>query len=148
RMATRGEKVVVRLKMEAHREPDVESANVVGELRGRERPDEIVVVSGHLDSWDVGAGATDDGGGCVVAWEALRVMKRLGLRPRRTVRVVLWTNEEHGLAGASAYADKYASSAGNHVLALEADSGVFAPASIGFTGSLSARLVMAQIGTL
>ena len=67
RMMTRGEKVVVRLKMEAHTEPDVESANVVGELRGRERPDEVVVVGGHLDSWDVGAGATDDGGGCVVA---------------------------------------------------------------------------------
>jgi len=75
RMADRGSKTVVRLKMEAHFEADVESANVVGEIRGRERPDEIVVVSGHLDSWDVGAGATDDGGGCVVTWEALRIMK-------------------------------------------------------------------------
>src|SRR2546430_13701521 len=75
------------------------SANVVGELRGRERPDEIVVVSGHLDSWDVGAGATDDGGGCIVTWEALRIMKKLNLRPRRTVRVVLWTNEENGGRG-------------------------------------------------
>jgi Predicted aminopeptidases len=72
RMTDRGSKVVVRLKMEGHFEADVESANVVGEIRGRERPDEVVVVSGHLDSWDVGAGATDDGGGCVVTWEALR----------------------------------------------------------------------------
>ena len=72
RMADRGSRVVVRLKMEAHFEADAESANVVGEIRGREKPDEIVVVSGHLDSWDVGAGATDDGGGCVVTWEALR----------------------------------------------------------------------------
>src|SRR5213078_2669923 len=84
RIAGRGEPVVVRLRMDAHTEPDVESANVVGEIRGRERPDEVVVVGGHLDSWDVGAGASDDGGGCIVAWEALRVMKKLGLRPRRT----------------------------------------------------------------
>src|SRR3954470_24450717 len=96
RMSDRGNRVVVRLKMEAHFEADAESANVVGEIRGRERPDEVVVVSGHLDSWDVGAGATDDGGGCVVTWEALRIMKKLNLRPRRTVRVVLWTNEENG----------------------------------------------------
>src|SRR5207247_4033868 len=75
RMADRGGRVVVRLKMDAHFEADAESANVIGEIRGRERPDEIVVVGGHLDSWDVGAGATDDGGGCVVTWEALRLMK-------------------------------------------------------------------------
>ena len=81
--------------------PDAESANVIGEIRGREKPDEIVVVSGHLDSWDVGTGATDDGGGCVVTWEALRLMKKLNLRPRRTVRVVLWTNEENGGAAGS-----------------------------------------------
>src|SRR5581483_2080603 len=99
RMADRGDRVVVRLKMEAHFDPDAESANVVGEIRGREKPDEIVVVSGHLDSWDVGAGATDDGGGCVVTWEALRIVKKLNLRPRRTVRVVLWTNEENGGRG-------------------------------------------------
>jgi carboxypeptidase Q len=98
-VADRGSKIVVRLKMEAHVDADAESANVVGEIRGRERPDEVVVVSGHLDSWDVGAGATDDGGGCVVTWEALRIMKKLNLRPRRTVRVVLWTNEENGGRG-------------------------------------------------
>ena len=85
--------------MEAHFLPDADSANVVGEIRGRERPDEVVVVGGHLDSWDVGTGSTDDGGGCVVTWEALRLMKKLNLRPRRTVRVVLWTNEENGTRG-------------------------------------------------
>src|SRR5262249_58966677 len=106
RMADRGSRVVVRLKMEAHFDPDVESANVVGEIRGRERPEEIVVVSGHLDSWDVGAGATDDGGGCVVTREALRIMKKLNLRPRRTLRVVLWTNEENGGRGGGGNADE------------------------------------------
>src|SRR5258708_29945113 len=94
RMADRGGRVVVRVKMEAHFEPDVPSANVIGEIRGREKPDEIVVVSGHLDSWDVGAGATDDGGGCIVTWGALRTMKKFNLRPRRTRRVGLWTNEK------------------------------------------------------
>src|SRR4029077_12827152 len=96
----------VRLKMEAHFEADATSANVVGELRGREKPDEIVVVSGHLDSWDVGAGATDDGGGCIVTWEALRIMKKLNLRPRRTVRVVLWTNEENGGGGGGGHSEQ------------------------------------------
>ena len=98
RMQDRGTPARVRLKMEAHFLPDADSANVVGEIRGRELPNEVVVVSGHLDSWDVGTGSTDDGGGCIVTWEALRLMKKLNLRPRRTVRVVLWTNEENGAA--------------------------------------------------
>jgi carboxypeptidase Q len=148
RMASRGDRIVVRLKMEAHREPDVESANVVGELRGRERPDEIVVVSGHLDSWDVGAGATDDGGGCIVAWEALRVMKKLGLRPRRTVRVVLWTNEENGGRGGLAYRDLHRGELGRHVAMIEADNGVFRPLGFGFSGSDSARQTLAAIASL
>ena len=148
RMTTRGEKVVVRLKMDAHMEPDAESANVIGELRGRERPDEIVVVSGHLDSWDVGAGATDDGGGCVVSWEALRIMKKLGLRPRRTVRVVLWTNEENGGRGGLAYRDQHRAELPKHVAMIEADNGVFRPLGFGVTGSDSARQAIAAIATL
>lgn len=148
RLTARGRHVRMRLITSGHYEPDVESANVVGEIRGRERPEEIVLIGGHLDSWDVGAGASDDGVGCVITWEALRLMKKLGLRPRRTVRVVLWTNEENGLRGASAYADRYAEAAGNHVLALEADSGVLPPAALGFSGSAAARSIMAQIGSL
>lgn len=148
RIADRGDRVVVRLRMEAHLEPDVESANVVGEIRGRERPDEIVVVSGHLDSWDVGAGATDDGGGCVVTWEALRIMKKLNLRPRRTVRVVLWTNEENGGRGGAGYRDRHRGELGNHVLMLESDGGVFRPLGFGFSGSDSAREAVRTIATL
>jgi len=128
--------------------PDVESANVIGEIRGRERPDEIVLVGGHLDSWDVGTGASDDAAGCIVTWEAARLMKVLGIRPRRTVRVVLWTNEEHGLHGAYAYSQRYQSQAAKHVFALEADSGVFAPAGLGFSGSDLARQTVTKIGTL
>src|SRR5262245_51558462 len=124
RLADRGHRIVVRLKMDAHFERDVESANVIGEIRGREKPDEIVVVSGHLDSWDVGAGAIDDGGGCIVTWEALRVMKKLNLRPRRTVRVVLWTNEENGGRGGQAYRDQNRNELDKHVLMMESDGGV------------------------
>jgi carboxypeptidase Q len=148
RMTARHHKIVVRLKMEAHFEADAESANVVGEIRGREFPDEIVVVSGHLDSWDVGAGATDDGGGCVVTWEALRLMKKLNLRPRRTVRVVLFTNEENGGRGGQAYRDQHRAELAKHVMMLESDGGVFRPLGVGFTGSDAARDTVKSIATL
>ena len=148
RMSERGTRVVVRLKMEAHVEADAVSANVVGEIRGREKPDEIVVVSGHLDSWDVGAGATDDGGGCVVTWEALRIMKKLNLRPRRTVRVVLWTNEENGGRGGLAYRDQHRAELAKHVLMLESDGGVFRPLGFGFSGTDTARETVRTIATL
>jgi carboxypeptidase Q len=124
RLLRRGERVRVHLEMAAHTLPDARSHNVIGELRGRERPDELVVIGGHLDSWDVGQGAQDDGGGCVVAMEALRLVKQLGLRPRRTLRCVLWTNEENGGRGSRAYADSLAAPAEKHVAALESDGGV------------------------
>jgi carboxypeptidase Q len=148
RIADRGQRASVRLKMEAHFDADVPSANVVGEIRGREKPDEVVVVSGHLDSWDVGAGATDDGGGCVVAWEALRIMKKLNLRPRRTVRVVLWTNEENGGRGGLAYRDAHRAELAKHVLMIESDGGVFRPLGFGFTGSNAAHDTVRTIATL
>jgi len=148
RMADRGERVVVRLAMQAHFEADAESANVIGELRGRERPGEVVVVSGHLDSWDVGAGATDDGGGCIVSWEALRIMKKLNLRPRRTVRVVLWTNEENGGRGGLGYRDRHRAELANHVMMMESDGGVFRPLGFGFSGGDQAREKVRAIATL
>jgi len=94
RMQDRGQPITVKLVMNARTLPLAPSRNVVAELRGREKPDEVVVIGGHIDSWDVGQGAMDDAGGVVAAWEALRLMKSLGLRPRRTVRVVGWTEEE------------------------------------------------------
>jgi carboxypeptidase Q len=148
RLLDRGERVTVRLQMEAHREPDVESANVVGELRGREHPEELIVVGGHLDSWDVGAGASDDGAGCVATWEAVRLMKTLGLRPRRTVRVVLWTNEENGTRGAEAYRDAHAAELSHHVMMLEADTGVFRPVSFGVTANGRAQDTIRAIASL
>ena len=148
RLRARGVPVRVRLTMDAHTEADVESANVIGEIRGRGRPQEVVLLGGHLDSWDVGTGASDDAVGCIVTWEAARLMIKLGIRPRRTVRIVLWANEENGLRGAAAYAARYAAHAADHVLAVESDSGVFAPANIGFSGSAAARSMVRDIGTL
>lgn len=127
RLVTSGSQVVVRLSMEARTHPDAPSANVVAEIRGRERPDEVVVMGGHIDSWDVGQGAHDDGTGIVMCMEALNVIRKLGLQPRRTIRVVLWTNEENGLAGGKQYAKDHANEIPNLIAAIESDSGGFAP---------------------
>ncbi|HKP28446.1 MAG TPA: M28 family metallopeptidase [Gemmatimonadales bacterium] len=148
RMQDRGEKIRITLKMEAQTLPDVQSHNVVAELRGSEKPDEIVVMGGHIDSWDVGSGAMDDGGGVVIAWEALRVMKALGLRPRRTIRVVGWTNEENGLRGGTAYRDAHQAELDKHVVAIESDGGVFRPIGFGFTGSDAARSILKDVVAL
>ncbi len=148
RMQDRRERIEVHLTMGAETLPDALSRNVVAEIVGREFPDEVIVLGGHIDSWDVGQGAMDDGGGSVAAWEAVRLMKELGLRPRRTVRVVLWTNEENGLAGGNAYRDAHRSAVDQHVLAMESDSGVFSPLGFGFTGSDEAFGIMRQFATL
>ena len=135
RMQARGEPLRVRLKMEARTLADGISHNVVAEIPGTEKPEEIVIVSGHIDSWDVGQGAMDDGGGCLAAWEAARLMLKLGLRPKRTVRVVLWTNEENGIRGAIQYAKRHEATLAKHTLAIESDAGVFRPTGFGFLGS-------------
>ena len=145
RMQDRGETIRLTLRMDAQTLPDVPSRNVVAELRGRERPDEIVVMGGHIDSWDVGSGAMDDGGGVVIAWEALRLMRELGLRPRRTIRVVGWTNEENGLRGGTAYRDAHQGELDKHVVAIESDGGVFRPVGFGFTGSDAARAILKDV---
>ena len=148
RMQDRGERIVVKLTMSARMMPDVPSRNVVAELRGTEFPDEVVVMGGHTDSWDVGRGAMDDGGGVVAAWEAIRILKELGLRPRRTIRVVGWVNEENGSRGGDAYRDRYRNEAEKHVLAIESDGGVFRPEGFGFTGSDAATAIVKQVASL
>jgi carboxypeptidase Q len=148
RFQDRGEPVVVTLRMSARTLPDTPSRNVVAEIVGRERPDEVVVLGGHIDSWDVGQGAMDDGGGSVAAWEAVRLMHRLGLRPRRTVRVVLWTNEENGLRGALAYRSAHAAELAKHVLAIESDNGAFNPKGYVLAGTDSAAAVVRQVAVL
>jgi len=148
RMQERGERIEVVLEMGAQTLPDVMSRNVIGEIVGWEHPHEVVVLGGHIDCWDVGQGAMDDGGGCVAAWEAVRLMHALGLRPRRTVRTVLWTNEENGLRGARAYREAHQDELNDHILAIESDAGVFKPLGFGFTGSDPAYEIVAEIGRL
>ncbi|MEQ1905473.1 MAG: M20/M25/M40 family metallo-hydrolase [Pirellulaceae bacterium] len=125
RFQARGITPKVKLMMEAKDVGEVPSANVLAEIVGREKPEEIVVIGGHLDSWDVGQGAQDDGAGCVAAMEALNILRKLNLRPRRTIRVVLWTDEERGGAGANHYAATHQNEI--HVAGIESDSGGFTP---------------------
>jgi len=125
RLAARGHKVKLRLTLAAKTLPDVESANVLAEIRGKTLPEQIVLIGAHIDSWDVGRGAQDDGAGCVIVMEALAVLRRLGLQPARTLRAVLFTNEENGGRGAQQYAQDHA--AEPHVAAFETDTGAGAP---------------------
>jgi len=128
-------KLTVNLKLSAARHPDVTSFNVIGELTGRELPQEYVVVGGHLDSWDLGTGAHDDGTGVVQSIEAVRALKVLGLRPRRTVRAVLFMAEEFGGFGAKEYSRQAKAKREKHVAAIESDSGGFAPEGFGVEGN-------------
>lgn len=148
RMQERGERVVVRLQMDARQLPDAQSRNVVAELTGSTKPDEVVVLGGHIDSWDVGEGAMDDGGCSVAAWQAVRLMQRLGLRPKRTVRVVLWTNEENGGRGGRAYRDAHAAELARHDVAMECDAGVFRPYGVLFQGSAAGLDFVKPVGAL
>lgn len=122
--------------MESHCEilPDAPSYNVIGEIKGSEYPEEIIVVSGHLDSWDLGQGAHDDGAGCVQAIEVLRLFKAMGYKPKRTVRAVLFMNEENGLRGGTEYARQALVKKEKHLAAMESDRGGFTPR--GFTLSM------------
>jgi Zn-dependent M28 family amino/carboxypeptidase len=110
--------------------PDAQSYNVIGDLKGSEHPEQVVIVSGHLDSWDLGTGAIDDGAGVAVAMETAHLITQAGLRPRRTVRVIAWMNEENGLRGGKAYAREHAGDAANHFAAIETDGGADHPLGI------------------
>lgn len=132
RLYKRGVPVRVKLTMEAKMLPDADSFDVIGEIRGSEKPEEIVVLGGHIDSWDIGQGAQDDGSGIMAAMQAVSLIKKAGLRPRRTVRVAFWTNEENGGAGGIAYAKWAANAAKTHVAAIEMDGGAEKPTGFGF----------------
>ncbi len=115
--------------------PEVESFNVIGEIKGLKYPNEIIVVGGHLDSWDLGEGSHDDGAGVVQSMEVLRIFKTLKIKPQRTIRVVLFANEEFGLSGGKAYAAEAEKKKENHIVALESDSGGFTPRGFGITSN-------------
>lgn len=127
----------VRLYMRSNAKmlPDTIGHNVIGEIRGSEFPEEIITVGGHLDSWDPAEGAHDDGAGCVHSIEVLRALKAIGYKPKRTIRVVLFANEENGLRGGNKYAEEAKAKNEKHIFALESDAGGFTPRGFGFTMS-------------
>ncbi|MGA2598481.1 MAG: M20/M25/M40 family metallo-hydrolase [Bryobacteraceae bacterium] len=145
RLTDAGTKVRVHLEMEAHTEPDADSANVIGEIRGSEEPEKVVVIGGHIDSWDVGAGAQDDGSGIITSLEAAHLIKTLGLKPRRTIRVVFWVNEENGGAGGKAYREWIEGHLKDHVAAIEMDGGAEKPVGFGISAGGQTQAAVARL---
>ncbi|HCA78484.1 MAG TPA: peptidase M28 family protein [Bacteroidetes bacterium] len=140
KLLAKGERLKLHFRLSAQTLPDVESFNVVGELTGTENPGEIIVIGGHLDSWDIGQGAHDDGAGCVQSIEAFRILKKLGLKPKRTIRAVMFMNEENGLRGGIAYAAKDRPGE-KHLAAIESDEGGFRPRGFGIADSAAFRRI-------
>jgi len=126
--------VTVHLQMDAHMEADVQAGNVIGEIVGSEHPEQVVVMGGHIDSWDVGQGAQDDGSGIMAAYEAVSLIHKLGLKPKRTIRLVFWVNEENGGAGGRAYRKLIGEKIGDEVAAIEMDGGAERPLGMGYGG--------------
>jgi hypothetical protein len=140
--------VRVRMTLSCHDAPGVETANVMGEIPGRTRPDEVVLLGAHLDSWDLGTGAIDDAAGCGIVLEAARLIRELPVPPARTIRVVFFANEENGLAGGKAYAEAHRAELDRHVAALESDSGTGAPLGFSWNAGPSSEPVIRAIGEL
>lgn len=152
RMQNRGQTIKVTLNMEAKTGPPASAFNILGEIEGKEVPHEVVVLGGHSDSWDVGQGAMDDGGGLFTSWEAVNLINRLiksgQLKPpKRSIRVVLWVDEEVNQRGAATYYEDFKDSLKDHVIAFESDSGNFEVTGFGFTGTPEAKAIMNLIGS-
>jgi hypothetical protein len=148
RLSADGVPVRVHLEMGARMEPDADSGDVIGEIPGREHPEQIVVIGGHIDSWDVGEGAQDDGASIMACLEALALMKKMGLQPRRTLRVAFWVNEENGGRGGAAYRDWVGDKVKDHVAAIEMDGGAEAPRGFGAGVDAGSLDMLRQVGRL
>jgi hypothetical protein len=125
--------------------PNVESANVIGDIKGSEHPEQVIIVSGHLDSWDLGTGAIDDGAGVAVSMEAANLIQKLHLKPKRTIRVIAWMNEENGSAGSKQYAKDHEKEWSNHFAAMEADGGAGHPVGINIKGKFEIKRLLAPV---
>jgi len=145
RYQDRGEKITIKLKLNYTRFNDTPSRNSVGEIQGSSNAQKVVLVSGHLDSWDVGVGAMDDGGGAFISWYALAVLKGLGLRAKRTLRAVLWTAEEEGYIGFSAYSAAHQNELKNFTFVMESDEGTFAPLGIEYAAGAKGGCIIQEI---
>jgi carboxypeptidase Q len=128
--------------------PDVESANVIGDIKGSEHPEQVIVVSGHLDSWDLGTGAIDDGAGVAVSMEAANLIQKLHLKPKRTIRVIAWMNEENGLAGSKQYAKDHEKEWMNHFAAVETDGGADHPLGINIKAKPEVKTMFAPVAAI
>jgi carboxypeptidase Q len=128
--------------------PDVESANVIGDIKGSEHPEQVIVVSGHLDSWDLGTGAIDDGAGVAVSMEAANLIQKFHLKPKRTIRVIAWMNEENGLAGSKQYAKDHEGEWMNHFAAMETDGGAGHPLGINIKGKPEMKKILAPVAAI
>ena len=138
--------VRMRLVLTPQQLPDVQSYNVVADLKGTAKPEQVVIVSGHLDSWDLGTGALDDAAGVAVAMEVANLVKQLKLRPKRTIRVIAWMNEENGLQGGKTYASDHAAELANHVGAIETDGGAGHPSGINIKGNPELKTFLEPVG--
>src|SRR5256886_7448576 len=128
--------------------PNVESANVIGDIKGSEHPEQVVIVSGHLDSWDLGTGAIDDGAGVAVSMEVANVIHKLNLKPKRTIRVIAWMNEENGLAGAKQYAKDHEKDWANHFAAMETDGGADHPVGLHIKAKPEVKAMLKAVGAI
>ena len=128
--------------------PEVESANVIGDIKGREHPEQIVIISGHLDSWDLGTGAIDDGAGVAVSMEAANLIQKLHLKPKRTIRVIAWMNEENGLSGSKSYARIHEKEWPNHFAAMEIDGGAGHPIGLNIKSKPEVKAMFAPVAAI
>eukprot|EP00010_Vexillifera_abyssalis_P007849 CAMPEP_0201545048 /NCGR_PEP_ID=MMETSP0173_2-20130828/1619_1 /ASSEMBLY_ACC=CAM_ASM_000268 /TAXON_ID=218659 /ORGANISM="Vexillifera sp., Strain DIVA3 564/2" /LENGTH=462 /DNA_ID=CAMNT_0047953355 /DNA_START=61 /DNA_END=1449 /DNA_ORIENTATION=- len=145
---TAGVNPILELELYAKSLPDVESYNILAEVEGWQHPEQIVVIGGHIDSWDVGCGAQDDGGGSLISWHTLTLLKNLGIQPRRTIRAVMFTNEEFGNSGGKQYLKDHLHELNNTIMAIESDQGMGTPLGLGFTGSDDAFDNLSDLATL
>src|SRR2546428_5804024 len=128
--------------------PNVESANVIGDIKGSEHPEQVVIVSGHLDSWDLGTGAIDDGAGVAVSMEAANLIQKLHLKPKRTIRVIAWMNEENGLGGSKQYAKDHEKDWANHFAAMETDNGAGHPIGLNIKGKFEIKKMLTPVSAV
>jgi carboxypeptidase Q len=145
---TRQGPVKMKLVLTPQTLPEVESANVIADVKGTEHPEQVVIVSGHLDSWDLGTGAIDDGAGVAVSMATANLIRQLHLKPKRTIRVIAWMNEENGLAGSKAYAKEHAKDWPNHFAAIEIDNGADHPVGLNIKGKPEVKAMLAPVAAV
>src|SRR5881397_3068843 len=140
--------VKMKLVLTPQQLPDVESYNVIGDIKGSEHPEQVIIVSGHLDSWDLGTGAIDDGTGAAVSMEAANLIQKLRLKPKRTIRVIAWMNEENGEAGSKQYAKDHEEKMSSHFAAMETDEGAGHPLGINIKGRAEVKKMFTPVASI